>query len=272
MLKSFVCGLMFSALVIGSTCSGQMIVAHRGASFDAPENTLASFQLAWQQNADAIEGDFYLTKDQKIVCLHDKDTARVSPNSQNRKVAASTLAELQALDVGSWKDPKFASERMPTLSDVLANVPEGKKIFVEVKSGPEIMDELEKTLLAADLKPEQIVIIAFNIEVIRQCRQRMPQFKASWLVSYKQDPETGVWAPRLADVLKMLKENGATGLGTNGNADVVDEAFVRAVRDVGCEFHVWTVNDPTAALHWKSLGADSITTDRPEFIRQSLGN
>jgi glycerophosphoryl diester phosphodiesterase len=265
-------GLAFATLLTVGICNGQMIVAHRGASFDAPENTLASFQLAWQQNADAIEGDFYLTKDQKIVCLHDKDTARVSPDSPNRKVVESTLAELQSLDVGSWKDPKFASERMPTLSDVLAIVPDGKKIFVEIKSGVEIMDELEKTLLAAALKPEQIVIISFNSEVIRQSRQRMPQFKASWLISYKQDPASGVWAPALTDVLKVLKENGATGLGTHGNAEVVDEAFVRAVRDVGCEFHVWTVNDPTAALHWKGLGADSITTDRPQFIRQALGN
>ena len=78
-----------------------LVVAHRGASRDAPENTLAAFKLAWEQGADAIEGDFLLTKDNKIVCIHDKSTGRLA----DRKliVKESTLSQLRELDVGLGK-------------------------------------------------------------------------------------------------------------------------------------------------------------------------
>ncbi|MDP6721144.1 MAG: glycerophosphodiester phosphodiesterase family protein, partial [Pirellulaceae bacterium] len=110
------CGLL-TLLVTSDGARGQLIVAHRGASYDAPENTLAAFRLAWRQGADGIEGDFYLTKDGQIVCIHDADTKRTAGVS--RQVAKSTLAELRELDVGRWKDEEFAGERMPTLQQVL---------------------------------------------------------------------------------------------------------------------------------------------------------
>ncbi|MDA1056051.1 MAG: glycerophosphodiester phosphodiesterase family protein, partial [Planctomycetota bacterium] len=80
---------------------GQLIIAHRGGSHDAPENTLAAFRLAFEQGADGIEGDFYLTRDNRIVCIHDADTKRVA--DKTLVVAESSLAELKRLDVGSWK-------------------------------------------------------------------------------------------------------------------------------------------------------------------------
>ena len=76
-----------------------MIVAHRGASFDAPENILSAFKLAWEQRAVAIEGDFLLTKDNQIVCIHDKTTKRLS--DQNLVVAESSLEHVKTLDVGA---------------------------------------------------------------------------------------------------------------------------------------------------------------------------
>ena len=89
--------------------NGQLLVAHRGASHEAPENTIASFQLAWEQGADAIEADFYLTADRRIACIHDSSTERVS--EAKLPVAKTSLAELKQLDVGSWKGPQFAGER-----------------------------------------------------------------------------------------------------------------------------------------------------------------
>jgi glycerophosphoryl diester phosphodiesterase len=120
-------------VLMALTSKAQLIIAHRGASHDAPENTLASFKLAWEQKADGIEGDFYLTKDGKIVCIHDKTTKRTSGQKVELDVAASTLAELRKVDVGAWKDPKYAGEKMPTLEEVLAIVPAGKVFFIEIK-------------------------------------------------------------------------------------------------------------------------------------------
>ena len=259
-------------LVSVALCSAnlaQEIVAHRGASYDAPENTMAAFELAWQQQADAIEGDFYLTADGQIVCIHDKDTARVSPQTEVLKISESDLEQLSSIDVGSWRAQEFSDQRIPTLAQVLTTVPPGKRIFIEIKCGPEILPELEKQLAATDLQAEQVVIISFNPDVIRQFRESMPNYKANWLVSYKQE-SNDFWSPSLASVLETLKTSNATGLGTQGNLKVVDVAFARAIKNAGLELHVWTVNDPQEAEYWKSLSVDSITTDRPLLLRLSI--
>jgi glycerophosphoryl diester phosphodiesterase len=265
--------LIFAALIVAlctTTADGQLIVAHRGASYDAPENTLAAFRLAWEQQADAIEGDFYVTKDQQIVCIHDKTTKRIAPQQPELSIAESTLAELQKLDVGSWKHPRYATERIPTLKDVLATIPEGKQIFVEIKCGPEILPLLQPQLEASSLKSEQIVIICFSQTVISQARQRMPQYHANWLTGYKQETKNSECKPTQAEVLETLKNSGATGLGTNGNLEIIDLAFVESIRHAGFQFHVWTVNDVDAAREFADLGAASITTDRPAFIRKAI--
>ncbi|MBL6707460.1 MAG: glycerophosphodiester phosphodiesterase [Planctomycetaceae bacterium] len=253
-----------------SVADAQLIVAHRGASYDAPENTLAAFRLAWDQNADAIEGDFYLTRDRQIVCIHDKTTKRVAPNQPDRNVAESTLDELRTLDVGSWKSARFTNERVPTLTEVLATVPEGRQIFVEIKCGPEILPVLKPQLAASALKPEQITIICFNEAVVTEARKTMPQYRANWLTSYRQKTKTSPWAPSIEDVLKNLRRAKANGLGSNANLRAIDLPFVEKVRYAGFGFHAWTVNDPQAARTFRSLGAESITTDRPAFIREAL--
>lgn len=250
--------------------SEPMIVAHRGASYEAPENTLAAFRLAWEKQADAIEGDFYLTSDQQIACIHDRTTKRVAPGQNELNVAESTLAELRKLDVGRWKNSKFAGERIPTLAEVLETIPAGKQIFVEIKCGPEILSVLKQQLAESTLKPEQIVIISFNADVVTQSRKMMPQYRANWLTSYKHDDKLDRWKPGLNHVLSTLKRTGATGVGTNGNLNVVDRAFADAIQSAGLEFHIWTVNKAEHARQFKSLGADSITTDRPAFIRDAL--
>ena len=116
------------------------IIAHRGASFDAPENTLSSFRLAWEQGADGIEGDFMLTSDGQIACFHDLDGQRLAGDPV--VVKNSTLAKLQALDVGRWKGDRWRGERVPTLRDVLAIVPAGRKVVFELKDGPAIVSHL----------------------------------------------------------------------------------------------------------------------------------
>ena len=93
-----------------------MIVAHRGASDDAPENTLEAFRLAWSQNADAIEGDFRLTKDEQIVCIHDEDTSRTC--DEKLIVAESTYAELSKLDASTYYKGDLAPQSIPLLSEI----------------------------------------------------------------------------------------------------------------------------------------------------------
>ncbi|OYP28243.1 glycerophosphodiester phosphodiesterase [Rhodopirellula sp. MGV] len=251
-------------MMAASSANAQFVVAHRGASFEAPENTLASFKLAWERGADAIEGDFYVTKDNKIVCIHDKNTKRTSPGTPVLSVAGSTLAELQQVDVGAWKDAKYAGERMPTLDQVLETVPDGKQIFVEVKCGTEILPLLKPALENSSLKDEQIAIICFDKDVVRQARKLMPQYRVNWLTSYKDGK------PTVESIIKTLQQTGATGVGSKGDLSIIDQAFVDTIREAGFEFHVWTVNEVSDAKAFASFGAASITTDKPDVIGEAL--
>ncbi len=249
----------------------QSIVAHRGASHDAPENTLAAFRAAWEQGADAIEGDFYLTQDGHIACIHDPDTKRVTGDAVDWKVTKTTWEQLRTLDVGRWKGEAFAGERIPSLAEVLQVVPPGKRFYLEIKGGPEWVEPIAQVVSASPLKPEQIVIIAFNAETVARVRDRLPDIKTYWLVGYKQDETTGEWKPGLDEILATLGRVRAHGLSTQANAEVVDEAFVRRLRAAGYEFHAWTIDDPALARRFRDLGVESITTNRPAFIREALG-
>lgn len=244
-----------------------LVVAHRGASHDAPENTLSAFRLAWDRGADCIEGDFYLSKDGQIVCIHDKTTKRTSGVEVN--VAETTLAELKQLDVGAWKDPQWKGERIPTIQEVFATVPPDKTILIEIKCGPEIVPTLKQVIETSKLKPAQMIIIAFNKDVVAATKKQLPQLKAFWLTGYKKN-ELGIYKPSRNSVLTTLKQIGADGLDTQANLDVVNEQFVGKLRAAGMEFHVWTVDDPKVAAHFLALGVDSFTTNRPGFIRHWL--
>ena len=265
-LSAFLAAAMWNPGIARS----QLIVAHRGASHDAPENTLAAYRLAWEQGADAIEGDFHVTQDGRIACIHDADTKRVTGDAVDWKVTETTWDRLRTLDVGRWKGEAFAGEKIPSLAEVLQVVPPGKRFYLEIKGGPEWVEPIAQVVSAGPLKPEQIVIIAFNAETVARVRHRLPDIKTYWLVGYKKDDATGEWKPGLDEILATLGRVRAHGLSTQANAEVVDEAFVRRLRAAGYEFHAWTIDEPDLARRFRDLGADSITTNRPAFIREVL--
>ncbi|MFK7768333.1 MAG: glycerophosphodiester phosphodiesterase [Mariniblastus sp.] len=260
-------------LALVSQSHGQTVVAHRGSSISAPENTLAAFRLAWEQNADAIEADFHMTSDEQIVCLHDKTTKRTAPGQTVLSVATSSLVDLKKLDVGSWKSSDFAGEPIPTMAEVLNTVPKGKQIFVEIKCGVEVVPHLAKILSAAELEAEQVVIICFSKKVVQAIRRKLPQFKCNWLTSYKNDSPEKLWRPTKEQVSETLDKLGATGIGSQFNRDVVDQAFVDSIQSQGLGFHVWTVDEPAQIQSAFEMGVDSVTTNCPDVaigIRDGL--
>jgi glycerophosphoryl diester phosphodiesterase len=238
------------------------IIAHRGASHAAPENTLSAFNRAWQEGADGIEGDFYLTKDERIVCIHDRNTKKLA--QQNLDVTQSTLAELKQLDVGSWKNKRFSGERIPTLEEVLATIPPGGKIFIEIKDGERIVSHLKQVLEKAPVRPEQVRIIAFSMEVLRACKAQLPGIQSSWLVDKKYlDRET------LPGVLHTAKAGNVKGIGLQ-EGDHIDAVLVKSIHDAGIELHTWTENSGKAARRYRALGLKSVTTNKPGYIRGEL--
>src|SRR5262245_49380181 len=117
------------------------LVAHRGASAAAPENTVAAFRVAWQEGADAIESDWRLTSDGRILGLHDASVDRTTDGKG--ALASLTFEEARKLDAGGWKGERWRGEKLPTLAEMLKVVPSGKRTFVEVKVGPEIVPQLK---------------------------------------------------------------------------------------------------------------------------------
>ena len=243
-----------------------LVVAHRGASKDAPENTIPAFELAWQQGADAIEGDFHLSHDGHIVCVHDKNTKEVA--NRNLVIKDSTWDELKTLDVGARHGEKFKGVGIPRIADVFATVPVGKKIYIEVKCGVEIVTKLLEEIQKSGLKQEQIIVISFHKEVISEIKAKAPQFKAYWLVSFKR--RFGTTRPSHREVLADLEQINADGLSSSKNH--VDDAFIRKVIDRGFEHHVWTVDDAATAKRFQQWGTRSITTNVPGVIKQELDN
>jgi glycerophosphoryl diester phosphodiesterase len=243
------------------------IIGHRGASHDAPENTLASIRLAWKQNADASETDVYLTKDGEIVVIHDSNTRRVG--GRNQKVVEQTLAELKQLDIGRWKGEQWAGERIPTLAEYLAEIPKGKRLFIEIKCGPEIVPRLVQVLRDAHKRPEQTCLISFSYEVMRAAKHELPGLKCYWIVELKQNKKTGRWSPQLATLIRKAKDAGLDGIDF-GDSPVLDREFVSTLKRSGLGVYTWTVDSVQEAKRLERAGVDGITTNRPGLLRESL--
>ena len=243
------------------------IIAHRGASHDAPENTLAAVRLGWDQKADAVEIDVFLSQDGQIVVIHDRDTKRTA--GVDRPVVAQTLDELRVLDVGKWKGEKFAGEKIPTLAEVLATVPAGKRLFIEVKCGPEIVPELKRVLAAAKLKPEQTPVISFNADVVAAVKRDLPQLKAYWIVSISPNKKKKTLPPTLDELITKATRIKSDGLDLSADAQITAEYVKKANAD-RLPVYVWTVDDPTTARRMIDAGVVGVTTNRPGWLREQL--
>src|SRR5690625_3972466 len=138
------------------------LIAHRGASWLDPENTMASIQLAWAMDADAVEIDIYLTADGEIVCFHDRSTGRIS--DQDQLVEELTLDELRQLDVGRWKGDQWEGERVITFEEALATVPRHRRLIVDVKSDTRIVEPMIEQMNNSGLNEHQVLVISFYYE------------------------------------------------------------------------------------------------------------
>lgn len=256
--------LLFSAMTL--SLSAVEIIGHRGASYDAPENTLSSVKLGWKQKADAVEIDIHLSKDGKVVTMHDFDTKRTG--GVNKKISDQTWEELQKLEVGSWKSARYAGEKIPSIESILATVPRGKRLFIEIKVGPEILPELGRAMAASGKKPKQLTMITFNYETAKEAKKMFPKHEVYYLYGWKKDKVTGEY-PNLDDLIKQAKDANLDGLNLNYNFPI-DKAFAKKVHDAGLKLYTWTVNDPEVAKRLVEAGVDGITTDRPEFLRNAL--
>jgi glycerophosphoryl diester phosphodiesterase len=239
------------------------IIAHRGASHDAPENTLAAARMAWEQGADALECDVHLTKDGRLVVIHDDDTARVGAVSM--AIRESTFDSLRALDVGSWKNPRFGGERIPTLDELIALVPAGRRIFIEMKCGPEGVLPLKESLARTGTRPEGAAIISFDLATVTAAKKTLPQHAAFWIVDSPGEAPSS----SLTELIRRAGEAGLDGLDLECSWEI-DAAMMQQIHAERFQVYAWTVDDPAVARRWQRAGADGIATNRPGWMRQKI--
>ena len=236
-----------------------IIVAHRGASADAPENTLAALRLGFAQGADYGECDVRLTRDGAVVLLHDESLRRTA--GVEARVAELTLAELHGFEVGAWCGELWHGEKIPTLAEALAQVPEGRRLLIEIKSGPATVRAVAAALggfAASGRDPVAVaVLMSFDPAVTVEARRVLPKIERHWLTEER--------AP-VASLCEQARAVGCTALNVS-RALSIDVAFVATARDAGLDVFVWTVDDVAEARRLVVAGVHGLTTNRPGGLR-----
>jgi glycerophosphoryl diester phosphodiesterase len=228
-----------------------LIVAHRGASAYAPENTLAAFERAAELGADGIELDVQLSKDGRLVIIHDFDTARTT-NGQG-KVSDLTLAELQSFDAGE-------GQKIPTLDELFEMLGPRLLYNIEIKYFGWRDRGVETAVadrIAAYQLENHVLVSSFNPLAVRRARRQLPRSVPVALLRGTGLLKYGYW---LAD-----------GEADHPHYSLVDEAYMVWAKKRGYRTNVWTVDDPAEAQRLARLGVNGIITNKPDLLRESLG-
>lgn len=260
---------MLSPLLLLATAQAGPIevIAHRGYSSIAPENTLSAFEAAAGIGV-GFELDVTLSKDGEVIVLHDDTLDRTTDGSG--LPADHTLAELQELDAGAWFDAEFAGEPLPTLHDVLARFGGKVPIDIEMKSTKprEPYAEAVVSAIREAGVGDQVFITSFDPLLLEAVKTVDPGIRRGQLTGRFK----GV---KLSLIAKVLLRN----LKLNGKSepqivviehDVARRRRVRRMHRKGYEVYVWTVNEPEDIDRMIEAGVDGIITDHPERVRESL--
>lgn len=239
-----------------------IVVAHRGASKDAPENTLAAFNKAIEMGADAVELDVQLSADGEAVIFHDFAVDRTTDGSGN--VEDMTLAELRKLDAGSWFDPQFKGERIPTLKEAIELIDGRAKVFVELKTEAKGDFGLEKRVIEVVKETgseHSTIMISFNPISLIHARRRFSGVPIGLL--YANDTPDFLRERKFAPLIHPQALLPGIEMATGDH--------VAKMLDRGHRVIVWTVNEPEQMERMISMGADGIITDTPDVALKLLG-
>lgn len=231
-----------------------LVIAHRGASAYAPENTLAAFCLAWVQGAQAVELDAKLSADGAVMVIHDQTVDRTT--GSKGRVAELTLAQLKKLDAGSFFGPQFKGEPIPTLDEVFAAVGQRLLINVELTNYANPFDSLVARVIQLVKKhglEERVLFSSFHPLSLMRAIEFLPQVPRAILA---EPGRAGGWARSFW--LKSLAPEAV-----NPHYSDADEAFLNRQRRSGRKVYAWTVDDPQEMARLIRQGASGIISDDP---------
>ncbi len=240
-----------------------IIIAHRGESHEAPENTLAAINLAWERNDDGVEIDIRLSKDDKIIVIHDRSTSRTG--GKFYYVNKYNYSELKTLDVGSYKNIKFEGEHIPLLKTVIEGLPEKKYLFIEIKSNIETVNILETFFNSNSVNPEFIKFISFNKNLLKQLKEKLPSFEMFWII----DDKIPLFKKNFNEIIKQCIASGLNGLDLDEKM-ITSKNVIDKCHDANLKIYTWTVNDVKRAKELMNWGIDGITSDRASWLSEQI--
>jgi glycerophosphoryl diester phosphodiesterase len=229
------------------------VVAHRGSSKAAPENTMAAFRQAIADGADWIELDVQETADGEVVVFHDSDFMRLAGVSL--KIWDATLADLRDIDIGTRFSPAFKDERVPTLGEVLDACKGKAGVVIELKTyghGQQLEERVARIVDARGMDA-QIAVMSLDLDAARKMKSLRPDWKVGLLMSVSAG---------------NLQTSGADFLAVN--AAFTDRGFVRSAHRRGTKVYVWTVDDASTMSEMMGRGVDGLITNTPALAKAVL--
>lgn len=254
------------------TLQRPLVIAHRGYSHSAPENTLPSFKLAKAAGADMVELDYHHTQDGGLIVIHDGELDRTTDavarwGGKDIRVASKTLAELCALDAGQWFDAKYAGTRLPTLAEALDLIQDGNVTLIERKAG----DAAKCVKLLHDRQLiNHVVVQSFDWKYLKDFHQQEPRQILAAL-----GPPGSRAGKKLEDAEKILDADWVEKVGQTGarvvvwNRQITRESVAYA-HQKGLKVWVYTIDDPVLAQGLCELGADGIISNDPMVIQRTF--
>lgn len=241
------------------------LISHRGESLDAPENTFPAFKLAVDRGF-GFECDVYLSKDGRVFTFHDRNLTRTTGGAvTNQCKDVDWDGVLSGLDVGSWGRwafSRYAGTKPSLLEDVLDLAVDGRMIYIEIKTGPEIVPYVKKTIESqTKADPGNVLFISFNDKTCKALKEQMPKYKVYLLSSCFKGSRKNRRGVTAEEMIKKLDFCKADGLDCSFHPEFVTAEFIQKIKAAGYEFHAWTIDSLQLALEAFKRGAMTVTTN-----------
>ena len=237
-----------------------LVVAHRGASMEAPENTLPAYIKAWDQGVDAVELDVRETKDKRLICIHDDSLGRVSESEY--LISQETLATLKTIDVGSFRSKKFTNTYIPLLKEAFDHKPEKSKIFLEIKPSKISFNELNEMVETDVISKLNTHFLGFYPNIVEGLNKRF------------DIPATLSIIPAFFDynyekISSILEKSKSFGISQHIDSKKSIN-LIKKFKEEGKYCITWTVNNKKYMRDLIELGVDAIITDNPKKLMKII--
>ncbi len=237
-----------------------LVLGHRGASAEAPENTLAALRLAIQQGADGVELDVWRCASGEVVVIHDEDTRRTA--GEALAVPEASWQALRALDAGAWKGDRFRGERIPLLSEALEALPHAL-VNVELKGrgGDHRLAEAAAQVIRRAGATGRVIVSSFHVGLLADFRRAAPEVARGLLLEASR-----MWRLHAALSARLLRAQAV-----HPEARLVTPARASRWRRRGLSIVAWTVDEPAEVERLAALGASALISNVPGAVVGMLG-